>query len=182
MTEVNLALMAIPGCVPAPLGPSLVPAIPAATSDSGVGFTVFHWEVKEWKVCGWSRMSIVTLFGVIVPHKTFCQLQSELLERLPCCTRVVTVEDVCISNSNFKQKPKDVAVELPTLHPHMVVLPQLVILVHPSHVAVVQGHCCWAWNIGPRTIMLTSLDNVDLERLSVGGENSDNSVVSPQEG
>lgn len=140
MTEVYLAFMAIPRCVPATLGPSLVPAVLAATSDNGVIFTVLHWEVKEWKVSGWTRVSIVPLLGVIIPHKTLCQLQSELLERLPFCTGVVSAKNVCVSNSHLKQKPENVSVKLATLQPYVVVLPQLVILVDPSHVAVVEGH------------------------------------------
>ena len=34
----------------------------------------------------------------------------------------------------------DVSIKLAALRPYMVILPQLVILVDPSHVAVVEGH------------------------------------------
>ena len=59
--EVYLALVAIPCCISAPLWLLLIPAVRAATSDYGVVGLVFDGKVTEGKVCGGSRMSVVTL-------------------------------------------------------------------------------------------------------------------------
>ena len=47
-----------------------------------------------------------------------------------------------IGNGHLKEEPKNISVELPTLHPHMVVPTQLIVPVNSSHVGIVEGHCC----------------------------------------
>ena len=82
-------------------------------------------------------LSVVPLFRVVLTHKTLGKLQSELLEWLSCWTRMMGVQDVGISKSSLKHKPKNVSVKFVAFHAYMVILPQLVIPVHPSHVALI---------------------------------------------
>ena len=75
VAEVHLALVAIPCCIAAPLWLLLIPAVPAATSDCGVVGLVLDGKVTEGKVCGWRKMSVVTLLRVVFPHKSLCELE-----------------------------------------------------------------------------------------------------------
>ena len=90
-------------------------------------------------------------------------------------------EDVGIGKSSFKHEPKDVSIKLVAFHAHMVILSQLVIPVHPSHVALIQCHCYWTLYLHPTTIMLTMQNRLFFVGLSIGGEKCDNSVVTPYE-
>ena len=74
---------------------------------------------------------------MVFPHKSLCELEPELLVWLPCSSGIVRVEDICVCNSNLKEKPKELTVKLVAFQPHMVVLSELVIFVDPSHIHVV---------------------------------------------
>ena len=46
---------------------------------------------------------------------------------------MILAQYVCISDSNIKQEPPDVLVVLSPLHPNGIVLPKLIVAIHPSH-------------------------------------------------
>ena len=49
---------------------------------------------------------------------------------------VVPAEYVAVYDSHIKEKPKDVFVVLPALQSYVVMAPQLIILIHTSHVFI----------------------------------------------
>ena len=68
------------------------------------------------------------------------------------------MKNVCIGETHLKQEPKDVPVEFATLSADMVILSELIVLVYPSHVPIVELHSRGAGDISVATIMLPPLN------------------------
>ena len=86
-----------------------------------------------------------------------------------------------VGSRYLEDEPKKVPVHFLALQSDVVVLPQLVVPVHSSHVGIVQCHCCKTWHIYPPPIMLTASHKILLLWLCVCGQKTDNPVVTPQQ-
>ena len=158
MTQVELAVTTVPHCFTTTFVVGVT--VPATMSDCFLCWILseFHWEVTEWKG-GWGKCCTTSSFPtVVVSNKITCYLKPELFVWfLLCYTGVVGVEDVNIGKYNFEEEPKDIPVEFSTFGAHVIILPQLLISVYTSRVAIVQLHCCWTRDITSAPIMLSSL-------------------------
>ena len=67
------------------------------------------------------------------------------------------MEDVWVCQADLKEEPEDVAVEFPALQVNMIILAQLVVLVHTSHVLVVELHRLGTRNTSAGPVMLPAL-------------------------
>ena len=120
--------------------------------------------------------------GVVVPYQPLCHLKPKLFESKLGHARVVLVQYICISQAYLKEEPKDVPIELAALESDMVVLAELVIPVHPTHVPVVQVHRFRTGDISSAPITLSALYRGVVLRLCICREQSDNMIVFPQNG
>ena len=62
----------------------------------------------------------------------------------------------------------------------MVVSPELVIVVDPSHFSVVLGYCRWTWIGVGTTIFVLVRNTIHLRGIRVSGDDGDGLIVLPQ--
>ena len=76
------------------------------------------------------------------------------------------MQDVCVRHTHLEQEPEYVPVEFAALQTYMVVLPQLVVFVHPSHVHIVKFQCFGARDVGSAVVGAAQMSVAEAERWS----------------
>ena len=100
-----------------------------------------YWEVGTAESLGWlqvERWSTGTLSLAIVSNQGYAKLFTEGPNIWDTEISELLAKNEAVCNANIEQKPKNVFVTLSALESDMVVSSQLVVVVHWSHVLVVE--------------------------------------------
>ena len=117
------------------------------------------------------RWQGVLLPGVILPNELESKLLPEVLDNSVAggisSWRKVFHQSEGIYDAAVEQKPENVSVKLPRLHPHTIVPPKLIAFVHTPHELVINNNIWGAWHCFGLTILLPPLHRGGTCRLAV---------------
>ncbi len=107
----------------------------------------------SWE-CSWTSW---TFAATILPNQFLCQHDTKVCHTVDTDVSVRTTEDKRVGYYNVKQKPEDVFIILSAFQPDVVVTPKLIVVIHTTHVAVVESYRGRAFVLCAGTIFLLTV-------------------------
>lgn len=135
VAKIQLAVITIPHCLMALM--SIAVAVVATMTSVGC----FCWKVGLAKSLDRSskRRSSKPLSTAIISNQLLCKIGTECFETVNSQICVLFAQNKTVCDGQIKKKPENVLVIFATFEAHVVVTSQLIIVIHTTHVLVVDG-------------------------------------------